>query len=191
MAAQHSLGGRTLRLEILIVRRAILSSITLLVLAARPCLLQAEEPEYRVKAEFLFNFLKFVEWPPAAGDSPWVIGVLGQDPFGEILDETVRGKIVNGRTVDVRRYSRLADVKDCNILFIGHAEFERMGVPAQALLIQKGLLTVGESPGFLKAGGMINFYVEENRVHFEIRPSVARAARLRMSSQLLRLGRAL
>ena len=142
--------------------------------------------EYQVKAAFLFNFLKFVDWPAAAGDAPWVIGILGRDPFAGVLEDTVRGKMVNGRRVEVRRYARPADVKDCNILFIGHADFERLGMPAQP-----GLLTVGEAPGFLKSGGMINFYLEDNRVHFEIRPEVAHAAGLRLSSQLLKLGRAL
>ena len=139
--------------------------------------------EYQVKAAFLFNFLKFVEWPPAAADAPWVIGVLGHDPFGEMLDQTVRGKIVNGRKVEVRRYARLGDVKDCNILFIGRGE---SGMP-----IEPGLLTVGETPGFLKAGGAISFYLEDNRVRFEIRPAAGRAAGLHISSQLLKLGRAL
>ena len=115
-----------------------------------------------------------------------MIGILGRDPFAGVLEDTVRGKMVNGRRVEVRRYARPADVKDCNILFIGHADFERLGMPAQP-----GLLTVGEAPGFLKSGGMINFYLEDNRVHFEIRPEVAHAAGLRLSSQLLKLGRAL
>jgi hypothetical protein len=142
--------------------------------------------EYQVKAAFLFNFLKFVEWPTAAGDAPWVIGILGHDPFAGVLEDTVQGKMVSGRRVEVRRYIRPADVKDCNILFIGRADFERLGLPAQP-----GLLTVGEAPGFLKSGGMINFYLDENRVHFEIRPEVAHSAGLRVSSQLLKLGRAL
>ena len=142
--------------------------------------------EYQVKAAFLFNFLKFVEWPAAAGDAPWVIGILGHDPFAGVLEDTVRGKMVSGRRVEVRRYIRPAEVKDCNILFIGRADFERLGLPAQP-----GLLTVGEAPGFLKSGGMINFYLDENRVHFEIRPEVAHSAGLRVSSQLLKLGRAL
>jgi hypothetical protein len=171
------------------MRRALFSAITIILLARRPACPAppaGDDLEYQVKAAFLFNFLKFVEWPPAAGESPWGVCILGHDPFGQVLDQTVRGKIVNGRAVEVRRYSRLADVKDCNILFIGHADFGRLGMPAQA-----GVLTVGEVPGFLKSGGIINFYIEENRVHFEIQPSVARSAGLRVSSQLLKLGRAL
>jgi hypothetical protein len=142
--------------------------------------------EYQVKAAFLFNFLKFVEWPAAAGDEPWVIGILGHDPFAGALEDTVRGKTVSGRRVEVRHYVRPGDVKDCNILFIGRADYERLGMPAQP-----SLLTVGEAPGFLKSGGMINFYLDDNRVHFEIRPEVAHAAGLRVSSQLLKLGRTL
>ena len=145
-----------------------------------------EDLEYQAKAAFLFNFLRFVEWPPAAADSPWVIGVLGPGPFADVLDQTVLGKIVNGRRVEIRRYSRLNDVKDCNVLFIGRVEFERSGVP-----VQKGLLTVGEAPGFLKSGGIINFYLEDKHLHFEIRALAAHSAGLRVSSQLMKLGRAL
>ena len=115
-----------------------------------------------------------------------MIGVLGHDPFGETLDVTVRGKIVNGRKVDVRRFDKASDVKDCNILFIGRDDYERTGIPTQP-----GMLTVGESSGFLKAGGMISFHIEDNRVRFEIRPASARSAGLRVSSQLLKLGRVL
>jgi hypothetical protein len=146
----------------------------------------ASRLEYQVKAAFLFNFLKFIEWPVGAADAPWVIGVLGHDSFGEVLDNTVRGKIVNGRSIQVRRFSRLGDVKNCHILFIGHADFDRSGAP-----VQPGLLTVGEAPGFLKSGGIINFYIEDNRVHFEIRAAAAHATGLRMSAQLLKLGRTL
>jgi hypothetical protein len=166
-------------------RRAALNAVAM-VLLANPLTSRAEGLEYQVKAAFLFNFLKFVEWPPAAADSPWVIGVLGRDPFQGAMEDTVRGKIVSGRRVEVRHYARPEDVKDCNILFIGRADSERMTTP-----VQPGMLTVGESPGFLNSGGIINFYLDDNRVHFEIRPEIAHAAGLRLSSQLLRLGRTL
>jgi hypothetical protein len=172
--------------EILIMRRALLTAVAIALLL-HPLACRADEGlEYQVKAAFLFNFLKFVEWPPAAGDSPWVIGILGRDPFAGMLEDTVRGKMVSGRRVEVRRYARPTDVKDCNILFIGRADYERLGMP-----VQPGLLTVGEAPGFLKSGGIINFYLDDNHVHFEIRPEVAHAAGLRLSSQLLKLGRTL
>jgi hypothetical protein len=145
--------------------------------------------EYQVKAAFLFNFLKFVEWPPVVAGTPWVIGVLGPDPFGEVLDETMRGKIVNGRRIEVRRYARPGEVKECNILFIGVAQFERMTAAAQPVPSRVGLLTVGESPEFRKSGGAVNFVLADHRVHFKLQPSAASAAGLKMSSQLLKLGR--
>lgn len=165
--------------------RAAVGAFLVTLLAAQPALPDSGEGlEYQVKAAFLFNFLKFVEWPPAAGGAPWVIGVLGPDPFGDKLDVTVRGKKVNGRAVQVRRFAHAGDVKDCNILFIGRAEFERFGA-----IVQPGLLTVGESSAFLKSGGAINFYLDDNRVHIEIRQEIARAVGLRVSAQLLKLGR--
>jgi hypothetical protein len=93
---------------------------------------------------------------------------------------------VNGRPVEVRRYAKPGDVKGCQILFIGRVESEHVGT-----LLQSGLLTAGEAPGFLKSGGIINFYLEDNRVHFEISPANARLAGLRVSPQLLRLGKGL
>jgi hypothetical protein len=168
------------------MRRAILSLVAATLLTTQAASSTSEGLEYQVKAAFLFNFLKFVEWPGTAVESPWVIGVLGRDPFGGALEEIVRGKAINGRAVEVRHYVRSGEVKDCNILFIGHADFERLGAP-----VQPGLLTVGESSGFLKSGGIISFYLEDNRVHFEVRPAAARSAGLRISSQLLKLGRVL
>lgn len=168
------------------MRRAVVTAVAIALFAAPRACRAGEGLEYQVKAAFLFNFLKFVEWPAPANDSAWVIGILGHDPFQGVLEDTVRGKIVSGRRVEVRRYARPAEVKDCNILFIGRGDSERMATP-----LQPGMLTVGESPGFLKSGGIVNFYLDDNRVHFEIRPEVAHAAGLRVSSQLLKLGRVL
>jgi hypothetical protein len=173
--------------EILTMLRAAVGAILITLFAALPALPESGEGlEYQVKAAFLFNFLKFVEWPPVSGDAPWVIGVLGRNPFGEKLNQTVRGKVVNGRAVEVRQYARLSDVKDCNILFISRAEFEKVGA-----IVQPGLLTVGESSAFLKSGGAINFYLDDHRVHIEIRLEIARAVGLHVSAQLLKLGRVL
>jgi hypothetical protein len=168
----------------LTARRALLAALLTLFSSFGPAQDPAASLEYQVKAAFLFNFLKFVEWPPTPADAPWVIGILGRDPFEGALEKTVRGKMVNGRPVEVRHFGKVNDVKNCNILFIGGADFERAGVP-----VQPGLLTVGEAPGFLKAAGIVNFYIDDNRVHFQIRQELAHAAGLRVSSQLLKLGR--
>jgi YfiR/HmsC-like len=164
-----------------------LVAVLLFVPSSSHAALAADSMEYKVKAAFLFNFLKFVEWPSSEG--PIVIGILGQDPFGTMLDETVRGKAVGARSIEVRRFSRAADVKDCQMLFIGHAEFERAG--PHPLAPSPGVLVVGESPAFIRSGGAINFYLEDNRVRFEINAAAAKAVGLRISAQLLKLGRAL
>src|SRR5216110_957205 len=86
--------------------------------------------EYQLKAVFLFNFAQFVEWPPAAfaGDtSPIVIGVLGEDPFGAYLDETVRGEKVGNRPIQVQRYRRADEITTCHVLFISRSEESQLG----------------------------------------------------------------
>ena len=138
--------------------------------------------EAQVKAAFLFNFLKFVEWPDKASQEPWVIGVVGRGDFANLLEQSVRDRTVNGRKVMVRRFRRAADVKDCHLLYIpGEAD-------AGPVPVRPGLLTVGESPGFIEAGGGIRLFVEANKVRFEIRPDAGHAAGLQISAQLMKLG---
>jgi hypothetical protein len=139
--------------------------------------------EYQVKAAFLFNFLKFVDWPLPPQGGPWVIGVLGKDPFMDSLTDIVSGKTVNGRAVTVRHYAHTADVRDCHILFVPRAEFKRAGN-----LALPGILTVGETDGFLEAGGVINFMLADDKVHFRANAQAAKAAGLHVSAQLLQLG---
>ena len=143
--------------------------------------------EYRVKAAFLYNFAKFTEWP-AQDTGPIVLGVLGQDPFGAILDQTVEQKTINGRQVVIRRFSFVPLAKECHIVFVGTSEKARFAeiLPKLASL---GILTVGERRGFLQSGGMVEFVVEDNNVHFEINPETVRRAGIHVSSNLLKLSR--
>lgn len=150
---------------------------------------QAARPsEYQVKAVFLFNFAQFVDWPPEAVDSqaPLVIGVLGGDPFGDLLDATVRGEHRGGRAFVVRRYQRVVDVKTCDILFINRSEADR---PEDVLanLKNRPILTVSDADGFAEHGGMIGFVTDRNRIRLKINLAVAQAAHLTISSKLLRV----
>jgi YfiR/HmsC-like len=145
-------------------------------------------PEYRLKAVFLFNFAQFVEWPASAfpePDTPLIIGVLGADPFGAYLDETVRGERVNDRPLIVRRYRRVEDVGACHILFISQPE---QGHLDQVLDSLKGrsILTVGDADHFASLGGMIRFVTEQHRIRLRVNLEAARAANLTISSKLLR-----
>ena len=151
----------------------------------------ASVPEYQIKAVFLFNFAQFVEWPAEAfpdSGGPLVIGVLGEDPFGPYLDETVRGETAHGHPIDVRRLERLDEVTGCHILFISRGELDRL---TEILATLKGhsVLTVGDAEDFAARGGMIRFMTDRNRIRLRINLEAARGAGLTLSSKLLRSAR--
>ena len=147
----------------------------------------ASPTEYEVKAAFLYNFARFVEWPAEAlRAEPFVITILGRDPFGSVLDETVSGKTVAGRPIQVRRATRVEEVHDAHIVFVSASEGANMSAILKALE-KPGLLTVGEVDGFAERGGAINFTMHSRRVRFEINPVRAEQAHLKMSSHLLKL----
>jgi uncharacterized protein DUF4154 len=145
--------------------------------------------EYRVKAAFVYNFAKFIEWPSRAfhGPSePIAICVLGQDPFGGALQETVKGKEAAGRQLLVRNISDVRGPGSCQILFVSSSERKHLS-SILAGAKRCGLLTVGEMDGFASAGGIINFKLEDGRVRFEINVEAAQQNELRISSKLLSL----
>ena len=149
---------------------------------------KAQSTEYQVKAVFLFNFAQFVDWPNSAfpeAQAPLVIGVLGDDPFGAYLDETVRGEKVNNRPVIVQRYRSIGEIKSCHVLFISRSEMDRL---EQILASLKGqsILTVGDFDGFARRGGMIRFVMEKNKIRLRIGLEAAKAANMTISSKLLR-----
>ena len=147
----------------------------------------AAPTEYEVKAAFLYNFARFVEWPAeGARAEPFVIAVLGRDPFGAVLDETVSGKTVAGRPIQVKRASRVDEVRDAQIVFVSASENKDLPTILKAL-DRPGVLTVGDVDGFAQQGGAINFTMHSRRVRFEINPASAEQAHLKMSSQLLKL----
>lgn len=144
--------------------------------------------EFQVKAAFLYNFVQFVEWPQHAfesAQSPVVIGVLGQDPFGEFLDELVRGETINGRPLAVKRFRRIDDVDACHVLFVSGSEGARVREIA-ANLRGRSVLTVCDWEAFMREGGMVRFVTERNRVRLRINLDAAKAAGLTISSKLLR-----
>jgi uncharacterized protein DUF4154 len=173
---------------------AFLISRTLLlaVLLAAGALGQAPD-EYQVKAAFLYNFVKFVEWPPQVFKSPTdgiAICILGQDPFGGALDEAVRGKTFEGRTVVVARIAEVRQAGGCRILFVSASESKR----ARAILTEleaSSILTVGDTEGFAAEGGVIDFRLEAGRVRFRVNVDAAERARLKISSKLLSLAQLL
>jgi hypothetical protein len=144
--------------------------------------------EYDLKATFLYHLAQFVEWPPEAfptEDTPLVIGVLGTDPFGKILTEIVEGEVVKNRNLKVSRYSSMEEVKLCHILFISQSEAGRLDQIFSSLK-ERNILTVGDSEGFAQRGGIVRFLTEKNKIRLRINLDAAKAAKLTISSKLLR-----
>lgn len=153
-----------------------------------------QHSQYDVKAAFLYHFIKYVTWPSdafAAPDDPVVIGVLGEDPFGDILTTTLaRENPIRGRGLRIVRSRTVADLARCHILFISGSEQSRLREHFAALgRARSAALTVGESEDFLHSGGAIRFVLENHKVRFEIAAAAAERAGLSLSSKLLSLAR--
>lgn len=143
--------------------------------------------EYEVKAAFLYNFAKFVKWPAEGGPGKtFVVAVLGEDPFGAVLDRTFSGKTLLERPVEVRRLDDAEQIGDVQMLFVGASERARLPQVLKQLE-GKSVLTVGELERFAERGGMISFRVRDEVVRFDVNLAQVERARLKMSSQLIRL----
>jgi hypothetical protein len=151
---------------------------------ARP---QSKSQEYRVEATYLSNFGKFVRWPIATTkDLNFVICVLGNDPFGRMLDVAVAGEKINNQSVMTRRITTAQEASACRIVFISASEANRL---AEILdeLNNASILTVSDIPGFSARGGMIQFVMMKDKVRFEVNIAATSAAKLTLSSQLLKV----
>jgi hypothetical protein len=162
-------------------------------LLAAAALAGAPEPparpgEYEVKAAYLYNFAKFVEWPGPARKDAFVVGVLGRDPFGPLLDHALAGKTVGERRIEIRRLAPGEPTAGVDLLFIAASEAAQ--VP-QVLKQVEGLptLTVGETDDFVGRGGMLGFRMKDDLVRFDVDLDQAGKAGLRVSSQLVRVAR--
>jgi hypothetical protein len=144
--------------------------------------------EYQLKAVFLFNFAQFTEWPTnafASPDSPLVIGILGNDPFGPYLDETVKNETVHGRKIVVERFRRLEEIQTCHILYIGELEERHLDSIVRELK-GKPVLTVSDIPNAAIRGVIIRFLTERNKIRFRINVDSMKEAGVTISSKLLR-----
>lgn len=147
-------------------------------------------PEYEIKAAFIYNFSRFIDWPKEAGetDADLYFCVLGQDPFGEAL-ESLEGREVRGRTLKTRRLERVDERGDCAIIYISPSLDDDYAGLLDILNQDRGVLSVSDIDGFAENGGIIELYLEKDKVRFAINLEAARRAGLEMSSQLLRLAR--
>jgi hypothetical protein len=169
---------------------AVLNCLRALVVAVLlvPRLAAAAPSEYQVKAVFLFNFSRFVDWPAAAfpsASAPLVMCIFGHDPFGADLDEVVKGEVVNGRPLLIRRVQVTAGTSECHILFIHKSEDRRLDEVLSAV-DRRSTLTVSDVPGPAQRGVMIRLVTVQGRIRLRIDVESARAADLTISSNLLR-----
>jgi YfiR/HmsC-like len=150
---------------------------------------QAQANEYQVKAAFIFNFAKFVDWPSdsLSEEGVLVVGVVGKDPFGGSLDR-LEGSTVNGRHLRIKRLRSGDNLRGCQILFISNSERRDLWKILESVK-GMGVLTIGEMPQFNQSGGMIRFVIQNEKVRFEINAAAAAQARLRISSKLLALSK--
>jgi len=180
------------------VRRAFSTSwalllLTLVLLVTAPVAgAQAHSPsEYQVKAAFLFNFAKFIDWPPSAfagPQSPFAICILGVDPFGKTIDNALEGKAIGDHPVIVLRAKDAADARRCQMVFVSSSEKQHL---AELIASFRGanILIVGETERFADAGGTIELMLDQNHIRFAINTYAAEAAGLKISSKLLALAK--
>jgi hypothetical protein len=148
--------------------------------------------EYNVKAAFLYSFGRYVEWPKAAFNErsgEFVIGVCGEDPFGQVMDRIAQSKTIQGHRIIIQRMATIEELQPCNILFVSRS----IPLAHQIAIINKmrdnGTLLVGELPGFAEHGGGINFFLEGGTVRFEINVEAIRREKLLLDAKLLNLGK--
>jgi len=163
-----------------------------LLLISLPLPAQNSAPlEYRAKANYLANFPSFVEWPPEAlpeGKAPFLVCVFGEFPFGTFLAEITRGTTVHNRPIEIRWIRKPQELSTCQILFVSHSEQKRYS-HALDVVRDHVVLTVGETPEFLDAGGILSFSTQQGALQFDVNLEAADKAHLKISSRLLALAR--
>lgn len=167
---------------------ALLVSVSAFWLGSLTPIFADQVPEYQVKAAFLLNFTKFVDWPASAVDNSapdFNLCILGNDPFDGLLDDLVAGETVGSRKIIIRR-SRQELPNSCRVVFVSHPDSD---LKKRLANLGPGILTVGDGDGFLRDGGMIAFVVENRHVRFDVNQAAANRAQLRLSSKLLSVAR--
>ena len=168
-----------------------LCSMLCMLLSASGSVSTTQDAEQRVKAAFVFNFAKYTQWPRSAfpsSSAPIIVGCAGEVAYQDAVEKVLKGKRVRNRRFEVVKVSPRDEIVRPHILLIGELSEKR---EAEILRSAQGapVLIIGHAKGFATRGGVINFYIEDNRVRFEINPEAARSAKLTISSQLLKLAR--
>lgn len=174
------------------LRRLAAGAIVWTLVAAQCLWAQGPKPtDYDVKAAYLYNFGRFVEWPASVTSNrdSFTLCVLGQDPFGPVLDTTLAGETIGGKGVAAKRISTPQEAASCQILFLSSAEESQLNKVIETLN-KEAILTVSDMPQFSQRGGMIQFVLEGKKVRFEVNLAAVQRAGLTLSSELLKVATA-
>jgi hypothetical protein len=142
--------------------------------------------EYQVKAVFLYNFTQFIDWPVSSFSSPsdpFVIGIIGEDPFGPYLEETIEGEKIGTHPIIIKHFAHTREI-NCHMLYINSTDEDWLEKIISSVS-QKKILTVGDAPGFTRLGGIIRFYTRDDKIKLQINLEQSKAAQLNISSKLL------
>lgn len=145
--------------------------------------------EYQVKAVFVYNFTHFINWPDIAFESqydPFIIGIIGNDPITRYLETAIANERVGTHLLKFEKFNSIADIKKCHILYVASKDPDEIKNIIAAVDGRK-VLTVGDTPNFLRWGGMIRFHTEEGKIRLQINNTIAKAEGLKISSKLLRV----
>jgi hypothetical protein len=169
----------------------ILTAVVTVVSFALPCRAGAPTREYQVKAAFIFNFTQFVEWPDNAfssSDAPFVVAVMRRDPFDGSLEEAMDGKSVGRHPIVIKHFDNPEDIGACQLLFVPSERDDALS-SIFGKVGKNPVLTVGETDSFMASGGHFRFYIDGNRIRFEIDPDTVEGVGLKVSAKLLKLAR--
>src|SRR3954468_12411118 len=176
-------------MELLRGKLAVWAVALLLAISPVSSAAHVDATEYGLKSVFLYQFCRFMEWPNSAFSSPGdplIIGVIGDDPFGSLLNEAVEGETYHGRPIRIEHYRNSREIKRCHILFVSRSEGDQLDQILSSVA-GKNIVTVGETDRFLDHGGMIALTADRNKVHLRVNQSSLRSANVDVSSKLLRI----
>ncbi len=146
---------------------------------------QFQGQESNLKAAFIYNFTKYIDWDNVDSDNKFIIGILGSSPLDGPINEIAKTNFIKNKKIILKHFSNVEDISYCHILFIPRGN----GTPLQSILekVNKGVLTISEERGFAQQGSAINFVVNNDKLKFEINLKALNAAGLKAGSQLLKL----
>ena len=171
----------------MLIRRTYIITVFLILVVCK-CNLFAQSNEYLLKAAYLEKFALFTDWPTDIHESHFIIGIIGDNPFGDQIFEYYDNLKIKNKDVKIELYNSVKDIKECNVLFIENSKEESIKQILK-VISDKPILTIGDTEGFAEDGVILNLYLDGNKIKFEINEDAVKKSGLNMSYHLLKLAR--